>query len=85
MVSRLSAYLHNWQRDNTDIRVVGFGRDEHGYRRGYVHGVSATMEAIGHLLPEPAQAKLNIWVSRELRLWEMDQSDFKPPALPSME
>ena len=58
---------------------------EHGYRRGYAHGVSATMEAIGDLLPEAAQAKINVWVSRELRLWEMDQSDFKPPAFPSVE
>jgi hypothetical protein len=59
---------------------------ENGYRRGYMHGVSATIEAIGHLLPEAAQAKMNVWISRELRRWQMDPSpDFEPPPFPSME
>lgn len=59
---------------------------EHMYRRGYVHGVSQVLAALGERLSRPEQISLQKWLESVLFNWSTSELDTakRPPAFPAL-
>jgi hypothetical protein len=58
---------------------------EEGFRRGYLHGAQAVINAVKPCLSEAQIGKLLVWMSGELRPWQQIREDkFEAPTAPDL-
>jgi hypothetical protein len=55
------------------------------YRRGYIHGAFAMLDAAAPYLPEVHARILRAWAAGPLMEWSVGEGEFLPPAAPSIE
>lgn len=57
----------------------------HGYREGFVEGVSAVLSALGDDLPEDQRRILEKWVSGPLAAWRSADAEAQRPPAPLLD
>ena len=58
---------------------------EEAYRRGYAHGIAATISGVAECLSADQRRRLEVWFANELTPWMTGYAPNKPPLFPGLD